>query len=639
MFGQNFVGQDMLSRSLIALLFLFETSFANNLMQSEIKHVVVLMLENRSFDNVLGWLYSEDAPLQFIPSDQAVPFQGLSPDILSRYNNVLLDSSGKTVYSSSPILGIPSTQGTNFMNSPGVDPNEPFDHVTKQIYGSGSQPTMLGFLQDYASLWCESEWVSNRKEICAVMETYTAEHLPVLLGLARHYAVSDLWFSSVPTQTNPNRAFLICGTSEGQIVNGPLGRSVFNADTIWNKLCELSPDTTWTIFWQTDTLPGVYPGPYDAPFQFSAMKKIANLNSHYQKLDTFHELARIGKLPDFSFIEPQWTFAEGIELANLRALFPDSDYLLGVQGNDLHPPGDVRTAENLLANIYTSLIANPDAWEQTLFIILFDEHGGIFDHISPPSATPPDNNFQNGFNFDRFGVRTPALFISPRIKQGTVIRSNLDTPFDHTSMAATLLKWKDIDPSKWKMGDRVAQAPTFENVITENVPRKDAVLGEGYPVGHSLSMGDPILLKNPEGEYLKISAISSYATVGSTGSALQLCPTGGKITHGSFVLIECEKAILDSSSVIGDCYFTSNDHRPSQWWTIKSVDHPDLGYEIQDGDRIYLETHIYPKPQIFLPARLATSNSLLLGKSVTTIEVSNDVADAYYWVIEKAAAE
>lgn len=615
------------------------SSFASSLMQTEIKHVVVLMLENRSFDNVLGWLYSNDAPLQFIPSDEDQPFQGLSPDILTKYTNVLQDSSGNIVYSSSPILGIPSTQGTNLKNSPGVDPNEPFDNVTKQIYGSGSQPTMLGFLQDYASLWSEFDWVSNKQEICAVMESYTALDLPILSGLARHYAVSDLWFSSVPTQTNPNRAFMACGTSEGQVVNGSLGRSVFNSDTIWNKLTDLVPSASWMIFWQTDMLPGIYPGPYTAPFQFAAMKKIPSLHSHYKKLDTFHELARRGELPDFSFIEPQWTFAEGIELNDLNILFPNSEYLLGLQGNDLHPPGDVRTAENLLANIYTSLIANPDAWENTLFIVLFDEHGGIFDHISPPDAIPPDNNNQNGFNFDRFGVRTPALFISPRIKQRTVIRSDLDAPFDHTSLAATLLKWKGVDPSLWNMGNRVAAAPTFENVITEEIPRTDASLGEMTSSNHTIIMGEPILLKNPQGKYLKINVLDSYATVGSTAVSLELRPEGGKLTHGSFVLVQKGESILDSGSIIGSCYFASNDHRPSQWWTIKSVDHPYLGYQIQDGDRIYLETHVYLKPDLFLPSRLAATETLLLFPSVTTVEVSNTAADSYYWIIEKAAAD
>src|SRR5690242_12507291 len=122
----------------------------NNLMQQEIKHVVVLMLENRSFDNLLGWLYSTEEPAYFIPPNPTLPFQGLSHDLLNIYANPLINSSGKMVYSCPPIQGTPSLTGSTLFNSPPYDPNEPFDHVTKQIFGSGGVPSMLGFLQDYA---------------------------------------------------------------------------------------------------------------------------------------------------------------------------------------------------------------------------------------------------------------------------------------------------------------------------------------------------------------------------------------------------------------------------------------------------------------------------------------------------------
>jgi phospholipase C len=624
----------------------------NDLMQQEIKHVVVLMLENRSFDNLLGWLYSEDAPLHFIPSNRARPFQGLSKGLLNRYTNPLRNSSGEIVFSCPPIQGVPSTIGSKLINSPACDPNEPFDHVTNQIFGFGGsmQASMLGFLQDYATLWDESDWVGNKQAICAVMESYTAQQLPVLHGLARHYAVSDLWFSSVPTQTNPNRAFLVCGTSDGQIINGELGQNTFSADTIWNRLEDQVPDTSWTIFWQTDRFPVIYPGPYNSPQMFPALTGIPNLDQHYQQLDVFHALARQGELPDFSFIEPQWTLLEAIHLDQLREDHPDSQFLLGIQGNDLHPPGDVRTAENLLANIYTSLISNPEAWEKTLFVVLFDEHGGIFDHISPPSSLAPDDHFEYGFTFDRYGVRTPALFISPRIKQGTVIRSASSVPFDHTSLIATILKWKNIDPTQWYMGERVAAAPTFEGIVTESVPRNDPIISEANfatEEEQTLNMGDPIVLKDRKGNYLAVSNWDDYATTTKKEESanLQFCPSAGKITHGSFVLIKLndpslsDEYLLDSCSLIGDCYYSKNSHTPSQWWTIKSVDYPYLGYEIKNGDRVYLECHVYLDPLTFVPARLATGDSLFLNESVTTKAITEEGVDEVYWIIEKKENE
>ncbi len=644
--------ESMIARFLAAFVFLSlqltaATKDDPDLLQQEIKHIVVVMLENRSFDNLLGWLYRDDEPLHFIPSASALPFQGLSDNLAEQFANPLKNSEGLTVYSCLPVKGVPSMGVSKWINSPAFDPNEPFPNVSNQIFGFGGMmvPTMLGFVQDYASLWNEGDWEEDKLNICSVMESYTEKQLPVFVGLARHYAISDLWFSSVPTQTNPNRAFSICGTSEGQIVNGWLGKSVFNSDTIWNRLENETPDTTWTIFWQTDMLPVIFPGPFHTPRMFTAMSSISNLDSHYQKLDAFHELARKGELPEFCFIEPQWTFCEGIELEQLKESCSDSDYLVGLQGNDLHPPGDVRTAENFLANIYTSLIANREAWEKTLLVVLFDEHGGIFDHVPPPSALPPDSHFENGFTFDRYGVRTPALFISPRIKKGTVLRADPSGyPFDHTSMIATLLKWKQVAPSKWNMGKRTAVAPTFETVITELAPRQDAAIGSIGPNQDGLEMGDAVLLKDPNGNYLSVD-FENYASVGTREESIsvELSPSGGKITHGSFLVVKYQDStserVLDSLSLIGDCCFAENCHVPRQWWTVKSVDHPYLGYEIKEGDRIYLESHIYIDPLTFVPARLAVQSrgfwDYLWSPSVVTKSIADPEAEGDYWILER----
>ncbi|HAB99136.1 MAG TPA: hypothetical protein DCE71_04875 [Parachlamydiales bacterium] len=624
-----------------------DDTLEKSLMQQEIEHVVVLVLENRSFDNVLGWLYNEDSPLHILPSGSTLPFQGLSSKMLTAYANPLKDSKGKILYSSPPIQGTPSVKKSKLMNSPGTDPHETFDHVTDQIFGceGGTEASMLGFVQNFATHWNEADWIKNRSEICAVMESYTAQQLPVLQGLARHYAVSDLWFSSVPTQTNPNRAFLACGTSEGQTVNGCLGKSTFCSDTIWNRLAAESPDTSWAIFWQADMTPEIFPGPLTGPQTFQAMNRIPDVDQHFQRFDVFHELARKGELPHFSFIEPQWTISDSVRLEQLQKNCPNFKFLAGIQGNDLHPPGDVRTAENLLANIYTSLIANTEAWNKTLFVVLFDEHGGLFDHISPPASIAPDSCDQCGFAFDRYGVRTPALFISPRIKEKTVVRSDSSYPFDHTSLIATLLKWKQIDQAQWNMGARVSAAPTFEAVITELVPRIDPMItlaGFAPSQGQTVNMGDSISLKDPKGNYLTVSCLEHYATVGSEKerAALQFCPGMGKITHGSFVLLKlndpslCDEYILDSASLIGDCYYTKNTHKPCQWWTIKSVDHPYLGYEIKNGDRVYLECHVYLDLLTYVPARLATCHSWFMGKAVTTRAITDDHADAAYWTVE-----
>lgn len=622
-------------------------------MQNEIEYVIVLMLENRSFDNVLAWLYSQnDVPHQFIPADGDTPFLGLSEDTLSQYTNVLKDSNGNTVFTCQPIKGIPSVAQTNYLNSPQYDPYEPFQHVMKQIFGDGdkSNPTMSGFLQDYASLWWDYEWESQRKNISAVMETYTDKELPILYSLAKHYAVSDLWFSSVPTQTNPNRAFSICGTSEGEVDNGFLGKSTFQSDTIWNRLVQESPETTWMIFWQSDMLPGIFPGSF-CKNNFPSLNKISNLDSHIKKIDAFHEMARNGQLPNFSFIEPQWTISINLDpkVKLFSSVVKNNGLLFGLQGNDLHPPGDVRTAENLLANIYTSLISNEDAWSKTLLIVTFDEHGGIYDHIAPPKAIPPDDFCQKGFNFDRYGVRVPALFISPKIKKSTVIRSdNPNIPFDHTSIIATILKWKNIPPEKWNMGKRVAQAPTFDRVVTCCESRKDATINPfNFPLSQRdenvLQMGDKFYLQYNDGCFLsKFAPISKkFACLKPNkedGFRFEFTGGAGKITHGSFVLIKSDDPLKDDANMLEnllslhDCVYEKNSHSIGQWWTVKSVEHPYLGAEIHYGDKIYLESHVYLDLFQYVPGRLAHQSDLIENLIITR-PVSEEESDTFYWTL------
>lgn len=647
---------NILSLFLLASPFHLQAEDALELMQQEIKHVVILMLENRSFDNLAAWLYDEDhPPAHFIPHHTDPHYLGLSDALLDQYTNHLKNSSGEIVYSCPPIKGIPSANSTPFVNSPKFDPNEPFPHVQMQIFGDmeSTQPTMLGFLQDYATLWNENEWEEQKNDICAVMETYTDKELTVFNNLARHYAISDYWFSSVPTQTNPNRAFAFCGTSEGEIVNGPLGKNIFFSDTIWNRLDEHSPDTTWTIFWQSGLLPGIYETPYSGPMQFTRLADIRNHVDHFQKLDKFHELAAAGQLPDISFIEPQWTLSMNLSLTDKKKMgssFRGDELILGLQGNDYHPPGDLRTGENFLANVYTSLIANPQAWANTLLIVTFDEHGGLFDHIPPPAAISPDDFCQHGFHFDRYGVRVPTILISPKINKGVVFRSEHNNiPFDHTSLIATLLKWKNIDQRKWNMGRRVESAPTFEAVFERLDPRNDPVLCEDQSIlpqdeDGILRMGDLFYLKDSDGNYLCEDEVKHFLGLipylTKTKALLTFDGNYGAAMHGSFVLIKSADSTRGSHNILQTscdhflCSFGDNTHNSNQWWTLKSVDHPYVGSKIRYGQKIYLENHLYFDLIQYVPCRL-TKNDHHHIDQLRTEPIVNDGCEKLYWTIEK----
>jgi phospholipase C len=139
-----------------------------------------------------------------------------------------------------------------------------------------------------------------------------------------------------------------------------------------------------------------------------------------------------------------------------------------------HPPHDVTAGEHFLLRIWNAVSQSPN-WNETLLIITFDEHGGTYDHVLPPTgAVPPDPKSdpgQNGFRFDRFGVRVPAVLVSPWIEPGTVFRSNTDTPLDHTSILATLRDWLQIPAEKMLPSQRIAHSPTLEYVLTRTTPR------------------------------------------------------------------------------------------------------------------------------------------------------------------------
>jgi len=177
------------------------------------------------------------------------------------------------------------------------------------------------------------------------------------------------------------------------------------------------------------------------------------LQPHFRGMEEFEEDCRDGTLPEYSFVEPSFQIAP----------------------NDEHPPHDVSLGEQFLLRVWKAVSGGKD-WNRTLLVITFDEHGGCYDHVVPPAAVPPDvasNPGEEGFRFDRFGVRVPAVLVSPYIEAGTVFRSPSDVPYDHASILATIRDWLQIPPEKMLSSGRVKQAPTFGNVLTRSAPRTE----------------------------------------------------------------------------------------------------------------------------------------------------------------------
>jgi phospholipase C len=362
---------------------------------SLIDHIVVLMLENRSFDHMLGYLYHDRGNL----TEAGHEFDGLT----GNESNPAPDGTRVEVFPISP-----STANGYFM--PGANPGEGFQATNNQMYASylpsQSPAPMTGFVTDFAHTLAQP--VEPGRSIIAdttpdhIMGCFTPEMLPILSGLARGYAVCDRWFGSAPTQTMPNRSFALCGTSQGRMDD----RGTFTAPTIFRSLTHAGVE--WGVYGYT--VP---------PLTRHSFVDLTNApDDRFGLFEDFKRQAATGTLPAFAFLEPAWDAA----------------------GNSQHPNYDVALGEQLIHEVYYTLFNSP-AWARTLLIVTYDEHGGCFDHVPPPhgAATPDDSAGEFGFDFTRFGPRVPAVLVSPLIPRGTVFRAPADTtPMDHTSILRTV---------------------------------------------------------------------------------------------------------------------------------------------------------------------------------------------------------
>lgn len=420
-------------------------------MRSKIKHVVYYMVESRSFDNVCGWLYENDqSSINFIGSDE--PYNGAST---SNYNSF----KGQQIFTSKFNGGILSKDYE--LNDQSADPFHSVADKFMQMfkdgfsgYKNGSPPDMSGFVLNNASP--------------DVMRTLSPEQLPVLNGLASNYAISDNWFSSVCGGTTMNRAFSMTGSAMNKLYSWEGG----NVYTEWAKFRHRQ--SIWKVLYSNGIKDfKIYNAMIWEDFAYTynlfLQGQVPSIDKNACRfrgmLSQFKDDAKNGNLPAFSFLEPFWIAKTGT--------------------TSYHPKANLVPGEVALNEIYEALKNSPQ-WNDTLFVITFSKGGGIYDHVAPPKGVKAwANDSVNEFQFDQLGERVPAIFVSPWIKKNTVIRSGVDTPFDGTSFAATLLKWFGIPKGKWALGDRMDTAPTIEALFQETVARKDApTLSNPYDKSH-----------------------------------------------------------------------------------------------------------------------------------------------------------
>jgi phospholipase C len=407
-----------------------------------IKHVVVLMMENRSFDHMLGYLGLpgglagvdglQNAHPNFDPDGRAYEPHALGP--------------GETAF---------HKPGEPFDES--LDPCHSPECVAEQLSEyHGVKPG--GFVKNFIEQKQPPEQWRGLP-----MGYYTADCVPVYDFLARQFCVCDAWHSSIPGDTWPNRLYSLAGKAGPKVHFGLIERllalitgkkpsfPIYEVQAFTRQLA----DQQWR--WYSDdpaTLRGadkLYRS-FDLRrenFEFFDRKLVSEitqiLESPIVSQGSFLDDAANGTLREVSWIDPNFV--------NLHILDPLS--------NDDHPPSDILAGQELVLELYDALTKTAD-WNDTLLVVCYDEHGGFYDHVEPPAVN-------DGSGYPTYGVRVPALVIGPRVK-----REVCHQLFDHTSLIKTILLRFAADPAQAlaRMPPRVQAAPHL-GILLQDEPRND----------------------------------------------------------------------------------------------------------------------------------------------------------------------
>ncbi len=388
-----------------------------------VNHVFVLMLENRSFDHLFGLTQRQKTPIPI-----SAGFSSGAPDRCL------------------------------------TDPAHEYDDVQTQI-NDGAMDGFKGPLQ---------------------REGFTADQLPTLNELASRYVLFDNWFSSVPGPTWPNR-FFVHAASSGGLCTSPTGLSTtgaiiaasehfqFERGTLFDLIDKKFPgDPAWRVYHgdvtpQCLALPGMVAKYYKGQKYFRSLYS-TNAPDGSPRDDGFAAdvTSSAGYAPKYTFIEPNYALQ----------LIASNDF---TTGDSMHPCGTASAGDNLVRYVYEALSGSP-IWSSSVLLVVWDEHGGFYDHVAPQKATPPgdvEHNRAKGddgaaFKFDRFGVRVPAILVGPSVPTGK-LGSELfsDQIFDHASVVSTV---RSIFELGSPLTSRDRDAPTWDGCLATAPSTTDTAL-------------------------------------------------------------------------------------------------------------------------------------------------------------------
>lgn len=447
---------------------------------SQIEHIVVVMFENRSFDNMLGGLYPSSAT-----------FDGLTGNETNPLNPCSSSSSSVQVWQGS--------SGIDTMIMPFPDPNEDFADMTRQLFGcdwanatgasASITPTMDGFVWNYLTAPAVGGVSPSAADIMQYYVGGPDGNIPVTSALAAAYTVSDRWFASGPVQTFPNRVFNHCGTPGADLFHSAylndsdyalvikFGGGV-DAPSVFSTLDQALPSkVNWKIYYQDEAEVYGVPGGILSALLVKYVRDVYKTENQTQVVQYAPQFANDvanDTLPPYSFIEPRYFSApEGRSQSN----HPGNAIETHTSGNPMAI--SVCDGEAFLADIYNTLASNQAVFNKTLLVVIYDEHGGLYDHVPPPAAPSPfGSGAVKGFDYSRYGVRVPCLLINPYVNRadGVAYRPpSPGNPFDHTTIIKTVFQQFLSNPGS--LTNRDANAPALANLINpKNTPIPNVTL-------------------------------------------------------------------------------------------------------------------------------------------------------------------
>ncbi|KAL2612915.1 hypothetical protein R1flu_024607 [Riccia fluitans] len=419
----------MKKRSVLVLFHLLLCSFyvVDSNVESPIKTVVVLVMENRSFDHMLGWLKRLNPEIDGLTGTESNPLNASDPSS----DHVFVSDQAEFV---------------------DPDPGHSFRAIREQVFGSKKSvdeegefepPRMNGFVQQARGMNYGPDFAER------VMSAFRPEVIPVTTTLAMEFAVFDRWFASAPTSTQPNRMYVHSATSHGAISNVQADLTAgYPQKPIFTSIADAG--LTWNVYYQN----------IPATLFFKELRKLKNLLKFKPYFPWFDMDCKNGKLANYVVVEQRY-----FDLKTEPA-------------NDDHPSHDVAEGQKLIKEVYEKLRASPQ-WNQTLFLITYDEHGGFYDHVPTPVTGIPNPDGLNGshpdfFSFNRLGVRVPTIAISPWINKDSVVHEpswpTATSQYEHSSIAATV---KEIFNLPSFLTKRDQWAGTFHHLFTQRTQPRD----------------------------------------------------------------------------------------------------------------------------------------------------------------------